>query len=793
VTTQYRCGAEGRREAIRASSTLNGIDFLEVSPNQRTLSVTFLRDSGIAALTSANVVVEGGVRIKPIRVGAVSADARTLSVHVDPPGDFSNYRLRLRSSDTDESPPKGFDPQLSAVDFSFKASCDNDFDCKTDDFCPPRVLPEPELDYLAKDYLSFRRLMLDRLSTLVPSWTERNAADQHVALVELLAYVGDHLSYYQDSVATEAYLGTARKRTSLRRHARLLDYEAHAGCNARAWIAFELADGTISLPKGTRLLTGDLADPPMADPATLATELAKRPSPLVFETVHAATLRVAHNEITLYTWSDDQCCLPAGATRATLLDNGSVTLAMDDVILFEEKLDPVTGIPKAEPDPQRSHAVRLTSVVKTKDPLDETAVVEIAWDAEDALPFPLCVSALVKEPGKPKQLEKAISVARANVVLADHGLSVASAPDPPDPLVPVDVPEGRPYRPRLGEGSITFQSPPDLTGPASWAGRNDPRRALPVTQLEGDGKRWEPARDLLDRGRFDTAFVVETEDDGTAHVRFGDNEHGQAPEPGVSFGARYRIGNGRAGNVGAGMIRRVVLTGAGVNRVWNPLPAVGGADAEPLELVRLSAPEAFRVQQRAVTESDYATIAEREPTVQKAAARFRWTGSWYTAFVAADRTGGRHADAKFATATRLFLEAYRMAGHDLDVEQPAMVPLDLELEVCVKPGNFRSNVKAALLRELGSRSLPDGRLGFFHPDNFTFAQPVYLSQVFARATAVPGVRWLRATRFQRYGKEPSGELEHEVIATAPREIVRLDNDPSFPENGKLELVMQGGM
>jgi hypothetical protein len=533
----------------------------------------------------------------------------------------------------------------------------------------------------------------------------------------------------------------------------------------------------------------------MADPATLNSELAKTPGPLVFETVHAATMRAGHNEIVLYTWTDDQCCLPSGATRATLLDNpkDSVTLVPGDLILFEERRDPGTGIAKAEPDPERSHAVRLKSVVKAKDPLDDTSVVEIAWADEDALPFALCVSALVQEPGKPKRLEKAISVARANVVLADHGLSIATAPGPAEPLVLADVPEGRPYRPRFGAGPITFRSPPDLTASASSLVRNDPRRALPVAELEGEGKSWRPARDLLDRDRFDTAFVVETEDDGTAHIRFGDSEHGQTPEPGSRFGARYRIGNGRAGNVGAGMIRRVVLSGTGVNRVWNPSPPVDGADPEPLELIRLAAPEAFRVQERAVTESDYATIAEREPTVQKAAARFRWTGSWYSAFVTADRTGGRPVDAKFATATRSFLEPYRTAGHDLDVEQPAIVPLDLELEVCVKPGHFRSNVKAALLRELGSKQLPDGRLGFFHPDNFTFAQPVYLSQVFARATAVQGVRWLRATRFQRYGKAPSDELEHEVLKTGAREIVRLDNDPTFPENGKLELVMKGSM
>ncbi len=60
--------------------------------------------------------------------------------------------------------------------------------------------------------------------------------DLGITLVELLAYAGDYLSYYQDAVATEAYLGTARQRISVHRHARLVDYWMHDGCNARAWL-----------------------------------------------------------------------------------------------------------------------------------------------------------------------------------------------------------------------------------------------------------------------------------------------------------------------------------------------------------------------------------------------------------------------------------------------------------------------------------------------------------------------------------------------------------------------------
>ena len=93
------------------------------------------------------------------------------------------------------------------------------------------------IDYLAKDYASFRRLMLDRLAASAPGAITGHPADPGTMLVELVAGVADDLSYYQDAVATEAYLGTARLRTSVRRHARLLDYLMHDGCNARAWVA----------------------------------------------------------------------------------------------------------------------------------------------------------------------------------------------------------------------------------------------------------------------------------------------------------------------------------------------------------------------------------------------------------------------------------------------------------------------------------------------------------------------------------------------------------------------------
>src|SRR5215472_8514097 len=137
---------------------------------------------------------------------------------------------------------EGFDPCYDEVDFTFKAGCPSYLDCKASVVCPPPEREEPEINYLAKDYSSFRQLILDRLALLLPDWQETHVPDLGVTLVELLAYVGDYLSYYQDAVATEAYLGTARQRISMRRHTRLVDYPMHDGCNARAWLRLEVSE-----------------------------------------------------------------------------------------------------------------------------------------------------------------------------------------------------------------------------------------------------------------------------------------------------------------------------------------------------------------------------------------------------------------------------------------------------------------------------------------------------------------------------------------------------------------------
>jgi hypothetical protein len=828
TATYVCCVDEIRRNAVRASTTLNGIDYLVVGAlpgpggAQRWLEVHFLKALA-SPLGPQNVRIEGGERVIDPAVTAATPGGDVLVVEAEQAGDFSPYVLRLVTGPLDADPPAGIDKLLSQIEFSFKVDCETTFDCKPERECVDELPLEPQIDYLAKDYASFRRLMLDRLAALVPDWRERSAADLGVALVELLAYVGDHLSYFQDAVATEAYLGTARRRVSVRRHARLVDYHMHDGCNARAWVRFSLRPTTadpdpgVPLRKGTPLVTAVSGFDPVFDPLDLVRAVG--PGVEVFQTLHDTRLYRAHEKISLYAWGARECCLPKGSTRATLLGK-LPALRARDVLIFEELVGPETGS-RADADPAHRHAVRLVEVAAASDPLGgafedpptsvAVDVTEIAWHEDDALPFPLCVSASTASGYEPE-----VSCARGNVVLADHGVTVGDdlgAVPPPtifEPPVDVDpcaervrAPLPPRFRPPLPQRPLThaapFRDPADLTAPpdsASAVMRWQPSDVVPQIDLEGhlegNVSGWTARRDLLGAGPMIEAFVVEIESDGTAALRFGDDRFGLRPAVGTSFRASYRIGNGAAGNVGAGAIAHVVSTEREIARVTNPLPAAGGLEPELAEQARQSAPSAFRTQERAVTPDDYGEVSTRLPGVQRAAANLRWTGSWRTVFVSADRLGGLAVDDRFQQALLTHLDRYRMAAQDVHVGAPRFVSLEVEMFVCVDHEHFRGDVERAIRRLFGTGTLPDGRRGVFHPDNFTFGQPVYLSPLYAAAESVPGVESVEIRKFRRQDVAATDAVGTGVLLFGPLEIPRLDQDPDFPEHGKLTLAFGGG-
>ncbi len=871
----FFCGNQARRLTLQRQSAINGIDFLEVIdafgtlPRQQILLVhLFLPVSG-APLSASNLALTGGslvsvkiswaysattllgatvlnappgvsltevsdlaaliaTKFPPTSPPTAATDA-VLVVRTDRPGDFAPYRLSLVAAPNNPAPPTGYDLQLRTVDFTFKAACPTDIDCAPLPCAPATVPVAPELDYLTKDYAGFRQLMLDRLAVLAPDLATSNPADLPVVLVELLAHAADKASYFQDAVATEAYLGTAQRRRSVRRHARLLDYQIGEGSNARTFVRFNI-DPTFVDPtpiaQGTQLLTRDVVGPTILGLAPALTAFASDTP--VFETMHDITASRSLNQIAFYTWGDDQCCLAAGSTRATLDDTGNVLAGLigtGTLLAFVEVLGPLSGLPQ-DADPAHRHVVRLTSVTFRTDPLylelgsptQPQRVVDIEWSTDDALPFPLCLSRV------PAAAPQPASLAWGNIAIADHGLTVLDIPGGTVPASPVVVTVNPSLRAPLG--TALFE-PTLAKGPLVWQGQvatasgqlglfDDSASAasifgwqsgdvVPAIELvDGFSGNWTARRDLLESDALSQDFVVETENDGSIELRFGDGTLGR--EPTSQFFATYRIGVALEGNVGADTITHLVAppgqAAPPVVSVTNPLPARGGTAPETLEHVRINAPQAFRAQKRAVTADDYAAAAQLNPDVQRAHAVRTFTGSWYTIFIAIDRFGGRPVDAAFQAQIRATLEPLRMAGHDFVVVAAHSVPLEIALPICVAPGFIAGDVRARLNQTFSAVVQPDGKPGFFSPDNFTFGQPLYLSKVLAVASNVLGVASIdtsptssprlvfrRSDQLQSNTGDPTID---DVVRVGPGEVIRVDNDINQPQNGKITFILQGG-
>ncbi len=265
-TPMLQCSDDRRRMRLVDDSEckFNGIEYVEAVVADATpyLQVYF-QEKLSPSPPSDHWSIEGGRRSDRLSIKKVEHNQTSNSVRLTLGGipDNSRYRLILTDPNTYH-----VDPHFSSYEFRFPTP-GSDLDDLDESQCPPHQFPTPQIDYLARDYGRLRRLLFDRLSVTMPDWRERHVPDIGVLLVELFAYVGDHLSYEQDAIATEAYLGTALKRISVRRHARLVDYRLHEGCNSRTFLHITAPSGDELDPADVVFLAGlppGDTDPPEA-------------------------------------------------------------------------------------------------------------------------------------------------------------------------------------------------------------------------------------------------------------------------------------------------------------------------------------------------------------------------------------------------------------------------------------------------------------------------------------------------------------------------------------------------
>jgi hypothetical protein len=821
--------APDRRERLVSQSVVTGIDFIYVHPDQRTLDIYFLRPASTLDDPLFGFLTPGDIRIysptgaaAPVAVTKVdwlvTDGHEVMQLTTVQPGTFALYRLRIND--------ERIDPFYNDLTFSFKANCPSDLDCAPPGHeCPPEAEVDVPIDYLARDFWSFRQALLEFASLRYPDWKDRLAADAGVMLVELMSAVGDEMAYYQDRIGQEAFLETASQRRSIRRHARLVDYPMHDGQGAFAWLDIKVKPGASgNITSGTNFWA--LSEQGLRTDFELGQGL-KEALALKKYFVDAA-----RNQFEVYRWDEDQDCLPVGTTEMYISGHHATTLSpFDD--LPSGKLPGKWVLLKTAPvnpaQSARAHMVRLVSVTDRMDPVLVVPLTKLVWEQAQALPFEMDMTVLFvcanMVPVTSGKTEGQYFITGADVTELEQAAQEA--------LTQLALIERRPVmRAVEREGSndaIAYLSSLLLTEEQNlvWLG-NKPEEAIPevhLEQLQFISPAWvvlsEPwlwQRSLVGVHSSQSTEQHFTLDDGIwrrvvgyqrqgaeiihrdyatgngVTIRFGDGEFGLIPKEGSVFRVMYRVGGTRSSNVAPGAIQHFDIADPALNfiqSITNPLNAVNGKDPETFDEVRQSAPEAFRaITYRAVRPEDYAEAAERLPWVQKAGAVFRWTGSWLTAFVTPDPKNAVTLTEEWRVDLENQLNRFRQAGREIAVMDPVYADIDLEIDICAAPEVFPGEVKERVMARLvGKKGI---RPGYFSPDNFTFGTPLERSTLEAAIQSVPGVKAVEAIRFRRRGVFDWKPFDNFFYEPEKNAIIRIQNDRLHPERGIIKLYIHGG-
>ncbi|MER5544289.1 putative baseplate assembly protein [Streptomyces sp. NPDC002589] len=471
------------------------------------------------------------------------------------------------------------------------------------------ALPSPNLDDRRFQQLvdEAKRYVQQR----APEWTDHNVSDPGVTLIETFAYLVDQLLYRLNRVPDKNYTAFLDL-LGIR-----LFPPAAAGAEVDFWLSAPQPD-TVTLPAGTEVTTAD----------------GETEEPVVFATVDE--LRVIPSElIRLVTAprTGDQ------ADRTGELAEGR------DVRCFQAAPEPgdalLFGLPTAVP--RCIVAVRLDSRVEGVgvDPRQPPLVWE-AWDGgrwqvcetgsdttgglnrpgEVIVYVPAGHTASViggtragwlrcrvtePEPGQPFYSESP-TVREASVFTVGGTIAVEHAETVTD--VPLGTSEGVPGQTfRLGRPPVLLDGEPPVVEVSSADGW---QRWSVVEHFGRSRPDDRHVRVDATTGEF-TFPPALREADGTLRLC------GAVPEKGAHIRvSRYRTGGGPAGNVARGAISVLRSSVPYIARVTNREAARGGVDGETIANAKLRAPDALRMQERAVTAEDYEIISRQAaPSVRR--------------------------------------------------------------------------------------------------------------------------------------------------------------------------------
>lgn len=120
----------------------------------------------------------------------------------------------------------------------------------------------PWLNPFQRSYNQIKSKLIENLKVQVPELTDFSEGNIFVLLISLYAAIAEVLHYYIDNMAREAFFSSARRYSSLMKHAKLVDYHSHAGIPSTVDLLISKSDNTpitsdIDIPIGTLFTDND--------------------------------------------------------------------------------------------------------------------------------------------------------------------------------------------------------------------------------------------------------------------------------------------------------------------------------------------------------------------------------------------------------------------------------------------------------------------------------------------------------------------------------------------------------
>jgi hypothetical protein len=304
------------------------------------------------------------------------------------------------------------------------------------------------------------------------------------------------------------------------------------------------------------------------------------------------------------------------------------------------------------------------------------------------------------------------------------------------------------------------------------------RGSLQITvQTSPPSAPWNLRSTLAFSRAADRDFTAEIDENDVTTVRFGDGQYGQIPPVSAAILATYRTGGGEGGNVGAGQITSInkspqlQLLGA---KVFNRLPASGGAERESIEQAVKFAPTVFTSMQRAVTAQDYVAQAKLFPGVSKARAE---ATNWNEVQLFVAPTGSGELPNDILKRDLLsYFEDKRMLTSSVRIENPDYVRILVTVSVAVRPV-FRNDEVLADVRTTVA--------ALFDFNAVDFGETLYLGNTYQALEARPGVDHVFVSRFSRSD-------DANAIATDGRIVLQANEIPVL-RDADLNITGKGGI